>query len=394
MRKFKDLKLWTKKENLPDFRSKQLYQALTKKLVSSWDEASDLPTDLREKANREIPISDLLVTKIIFSKDGRTIKLAAKTRDDFAIEAVLLRHQGRNTVCVSTQVGCALKCKFCATGQLGCVRNLKAEEIVDQVLEFARMLKRDSKTNSEKITNVVFMGMGEPFLNYEEVMEAVQILHDPEGFGLAARKITISTSGIIPGIIKLSKEPLQINLAISLHAPNNDLRSKLMPINRKYPLEKLISAVADYMRRTNRKVFFEYILLDQINDSPEQAKELVFLLKEGFKKFSKLVQVNLIEYNPVSKIIFSSGKNFSSPKTKKVKTFHEIIRAAGIPVTIRYKFGREIKAGCGQLGSSLISRKRNDSGDFKQLEALKQITLKNLSHFIFFVIIYSYIYLL
>ena len=342
----KSIESWCVKNNLPKYRARQIYQAVTRNFASSWEDAKELPGDLRGMLAKELPISDLKVKKTLESYNGEAVKIAFETKDSFVIESVLMRHKGgRNTVCVSTQVGCGMSCKFCATGQLGCKRDLKAEEIVDQVLEFARFLK----SRSARITNVVFMGMGEPFLNYEETIHAIKILHDDLGFNLGIRQMTVSTCGIIPGIIKFAREPMQLSLAISLHAATDSLRNKLMPINRKYPLSKLLPAIGDYMKRTNRKVFFEYILFDRLNDSIRDANELAGLLNDKFKNFKQLVHVNLIEYNPVLGAKIATGAKLMPPKTERVKAFQEALKSAGIPVTIRYRIGRDIHSGCGQL---------------------------------------------
>ncbi|MDD5731389.1 MAG: 23S rRNA (adenine(2503)-C(2))-methyltransferase RlmN [Patescibacteria group bacterium] len=376
MQTLESLQVWCKKKNLPNYRAKQIYQAITKNLISNWSEALELPKDWHEILNKEIPISTLRVKKILPDEgainraptDANTIKIAFQTHDDLIIETVLMRHdRDRNTVCVSTQVGCAMNCAFCATGKLGFTRNLSAEEIVDQVLEFARLLNAtrcrtpgyspmsDIGIMPSKVTNIVFMGMGEPFLNYENVIEAIKILNDKDGFNLGHRHMTISTSGIVPGILKFADEDIQTNLAISLHASNNKLRSKLMPVNKKYPLEKLLPAVSLYMKKTNRKVFFEYILFAGINDSRESTEELVALMKTYFPNQMQLVHINLIGYNPIgSGAPLPTGleiEKFESPSKETIKKVADTLQKNSILVTIRYHFGGEINAACGQLGS-------------------------------------------
>lgn len=332
---FNKLKEVLKKE--PSFRLEQLKKAVFSDLIENWDKATNLPKDLRQKLSEEYPFDDdLKEEKVLTSKDNQTIKALFGLKDDYKIESVLMRHNdGRKTVCVSSQVGCAIGCKFCATGQQGFKRNLSVEEIVDQVLFFARLLKK-SKSN-EKLTNVVFMGMGEPFLNYDNVMEAIKILNDKNGFNLGSRHISISTAGVTEGIKKLSQEKLQVNLAISLHAPNNKLRSQLMPINESYPIEKILAAVNDYIEKTKRKVMFEYLLIDGVNDSSENAKELASLMKKP------LYFVNLITFNPVG------HSDFKPSSHHKIGGFKKILERAGVVVTQRYRFGKEIKAACGQL---------------------------------------------
>ena len=321
-------------EKEPPYRKKQANQALFRDLIENWSEATTLPLALRNKLNEKCPIG--IRAKTFVSKDERVAKALITLNDSLKIETVLMRHKdGRNTVCVSSQVGCPLNCSFCATGRIGFKRNLSSFEIIEQVLFFARYLKKQGA----KISNIVFMGMGEPFLNYKNVIEAIKILNDEERFNLGARHFSISTVGITEGIEKLSKERLQINLAISLHAPDNKLRTKLMPINKKYPLEDIFRAVDHYVKETKRRVMFEYIMIRGVNDSDECAQKLAKLMKRP------LCFLNLISYNPTG--VFQP----SSPQ--RIKKFKEILEKAGIPVTQRYRFGREIEAACGQLASGI-----------------------------------------
>jgi len=321
-------------EKEPSFRLKQIKKAIFSDLIENWQEAANLPQNLRQKLSENCPIQDLEDEKILFSKDGQTIKVLFRLKGGFKIESVLMRHEDdRRTVCVSSQVGCSVGCKFCATGQQGFKRNLSTGEIIEQVLFFARLLSK----SKERVANVVFMGMGEPFLNYDNVLEAIRILNDKDGFNLGARRISISTIGITEGIEKLAKEKLQINLAISLHAPNNKLRSRLMPINRVYPIEKILAAVDNYIKKTKRRVMFEYLMIDGVNDSEREAEELAKILKKS------LYFVNLISFNPIGHSKFKPSPGW------KIKKFKEIFKKAGIPVTQRHRFGREIKAACGQL---------------------------------------------
>ncbi|MDD5555189.1 MAG: 23S rRNA (adenine(2503)-C(2))-methyltransferase RlmN, partial [Candidatus Pacebacteria bacterium] len=247
------------------------------------------------------------------------------------IETVLmLRNDKRSTVCVSSQVGCPLDCLFCATGKMGFQRNLTHWEILEQVLLFARYLKK------QRISNIVFMGMGEPFLNYDNVMEAIKTINDADCFNVGARKISISTAGIFSGIEKLSKEDIQINLSISLHAPNNQLRDRIMPINKKYPLSRVLDKADDYVKKTNRKVMLEYLMIKGLNDSLKEAEELYRLIKNR-----PLYMVNLIRYNPTG--------GFKGSDTKTVKAFKDYLEKKGIFATQRYEFGKDIKGACGQL---------------------------------------------
>jgi len=322
----------------PRYRVKQIYQAIFGNLIDGWSKISNLPLDLRQQLDEN---SDLKIkAEVLEASDRSTLKALITLTDGLKIETVLLQHNdGRNTVCVSSQVGCGLACQFCATGQMGFKRDLKTFEIVEQVLFFDRHLKKENK----KVTNIVFMGMGEPFLNYDSVLSAIRIFNNKEYFNIGARKISISTSGVIPGIKKLATEDLQVNLAISLHAPNDKLRSKLMPINKQYPLEKLMKAIDDYVKKTSRQVMFEYLMIKGINDSPSLARELAQLVK------SKLYVVNLISYNPTGKFEASGGTTISAFKKELEKN--------GINVTQRYNFGRDIDASCGQLQAKLKSKK-------------------------------------
>ncbi len=304
------------------FRKKQIEKAIYQELIDSWDKVTVLSLKLREELKKETSLD--ISAQFFESKD---VKRAVITlTDGLQIETVLMRHEDRNTVCVSSQVGCALGCKFCATGKLGLKRNLTAEEILEQVLVFER---------KEPINNIVFMGMGEPFLNYENVMKAIRMLNNENAFNIGARHISISTVGIIEGIEKLSKEDLQVNLAISLHAPNNTLRSKIMPVSKKYSLEDVLKATNKYIEKTNRKVMFEYTLIDDVNDSIDEARELAKIMRHP------LYLVNLIKYN--------NTKEFKAPSKEKIESFKNYLIKGGIYVTERFRFGGDIHAACGQL---------------------------------------------
>jgi 23S rRNA (adenine2503-C2)-methyltransferase len=317
----------------PAFRLAQAKKAVFFDLIENWNESTTLSKDLRGKLQKKVSLD--IKGEIFASKDGRTVKARLVLEDDLAIETVLMKHSDRrNTICVSSQVGCPLGCLFCVTGTMGFKRNLEVSEIVEQVLFFARYLKK----KKEKITNVVFMGMGEPFLNWENVKKTIEILNDDNCFGIGARKISVSTAGITKGIEKLARDFPQINLAISLHAPDDELRSELMPVGKKYSIAKILKAVDEYIEKTNRKVMFEYVMLKGINDSDEQAKKLSKLLKKP------LYMVNLIAYNP-------NGRFESSP-AERIKKFKAILEKAGIFATQRYRFGTDIEAACGQLAGN------------------------------------------
>jgi len=316
----------------PKYRQTQARRAVFVDLIDNWDLATVLPKDLRARLNDSCPLA--INGQSQASKEKNTDKVLITLEDGLKIETVLMKHTAdRRTVCVSSQVGCPMNCAFCATGRMGFQRNLTAEEIIEQVLFFARNLK--NQPQPEKITNIVFMGMGEPFLNYVNVLDAIKILHDPDGFNLGARHFSISTCGVIDGINRLASEKLQINLAISLHASNDELRDRLMPINHTAPLRKLFTAVDNYIARTSRRVMFEYMLIDGINDGPDSARKLAELMAKP------LYLVNLITYNPTSR--------FKPSKREAVEKFMNILQGNGVAVTRRYGFGQDIKAACGQL---------------------------------------------
>lgn len=317
----------------PGFRMNQAFDGVFKRFVGDWGEVSNFPKTLQEKLNEKCSLK--IDGEIFESKDRCTFKALITLEDSEKIETVLMRYQdGRNSLCVSSQVGCALGCKFCATGKMGLKRNLSHDEIVDQFLFFSRFLKKKFGEN-EKITNVIFMGMGEPFLNYENVMKSVEVFNNENMIGLGARNISISTSGIVEGIKGFANEKRQVNLAISLHAPNDELRSNLMPINRKDKLSDVLDAVDEYISKKNRKVMFEYLLIDDVNDSEAHAKELAALMKKP------LYMVNLINYNPTG--------NFKPSSKENVEKFLKILKQEGVNATLRRSFGGDIEAACGQL---------------------------------------------
>jgi len=319
----------------PGYRADQLYKWLYASLVTDFTPMCNIPQGIRQQLEQVASIRRLTPVQEIASRDGLTRKVLFALPDGETVESVLMLYDKRKSVCVSTQVGCALGCAFCATGQSGFTRNLTAGEIVEQVLHFARALKKES----QRVTNVVFMGMGEPFRNYEATWQAVETLNDPRGCNLGARRITISTVGIVPGIQRLSQETLQAGLAVSLHAAYDDLRDTLIPINRRYPLKELITACQDYVERTGRRVTFEYALVKGVNDSRQQAAQLARLLN------GLLCHVNFIPLNPIP------DSNWQASSNEQVQIFHREIRSRGISSTVRLRRGIEIEAGCGQLRS-------------------------------------------
>jgi 23S rRNA (adenine2503-C2)-methyltransferase len=314
----------------PKYRIKQANEAVFKNFISDWSEATFFSKELRDLLNKECPLE--IKADVLVSKDKDSVKAKITLTDGLQIETVLMRHKdGRNTVCVSCQVGCPLGCLFCATGKMGLKRNLTVNEIVEQVIFFDRYLKPEN----EHTTNITFMGMGEPFLNYDNVLGAVRIFNDAKYFNIGVRSISISTAGIIEGIKRLSDEPLHVNMAISLHAPTDELRKSLMPIDKKYPLPEVLKAVDEYIQKTKRKVMFEYIMIKDVNDSDDNARELIKIMNK------KLYFVNLISYNETGV--------FKASDTKRIDSFKAVLEKAKIRYTQRYRFGDDIQAACGQF---------------------------------------------
>ncbi len=323
----------------PGFRTKQLIQGLYNKLYTDFDQFDAIPKSLRETLDQQFTITPLKLHSSILSKNEDTEKVLFETDDGHLIESVLMRFERRNTLCLSTQVGCPMACAFCATGQQGFARNLSMAEILGQFIHFQRELRQ----NNEALRNVVFMGMGEPFLNYENVSNALYALSDPERLGIGARHITVSTVGIIPRIAQFAKDHPQVSLAISLHAPDDALRTKLLPANKQYPLDELIKSCKAYIKQTNRKITFEYALIDQVNDTIEHAHAFAKLIK------GMLSIVNLITLNPSKAYPYPGSSNL------RVQTFRNILVDHGIRVTVRLRRGIEINAGCGHLAGSITS---------------------------------------
>ena len=319
----------------PAFRARQIWHGLFQSLWNNPDEFTTLSKSFRQRMADEFDFSHLQIVTNLKSSDGETEKILFHLPDSRPIETVRMRYQKRRTLCISTQSGCAMGCDFCATGQMGFLRNLSSGEIVEQVLYFARHLA----AQGEKVTNIVLMGMGEPLHNYDASLAAIRRLNHPEGMKLGARRFTISTVGLIPQIQKLAKEDIQFNLAISLHAADDELRSKMLPINRKYPIQDLLASVREYTKTTKRRVTFEWALIHKINDTPEQAAKLAILLK------GMLAHVNLIPLNP------TQGYTGEASTNERAATFQNILEKSGIPCTIRMRRGIDIQAGCGQLAS-------------------------------------------
>lgn len=332
---FSGLEEFVEHYQLKPYRLRQIYRAATKELVPDVAGVTTLSQELRRSfAERGVAFSAIEPIAVQSSGDKQTTKALFRLHDSKEVEAVLMEHYGdRTTVCISSQAGCAFACAFCATGQAGFNRNLSAGEIFDQAWFFARRLAERGK----RITNVVFMGMGEPFHNYDAVMGAVALLNDPHGFGLGHRHITISTVGLVDRIDAFAGERVQVNLAISLHAPTDELRSRMMPVNRRYPLADLMAACERYVTATNRKVFFEYVMLEGLNDDPASARALADLMR------GRLYHVNLIPYNA------TPDGPFAATPQPRIWEFAAILDEAGVPVTVRQNMGRDIAAACGQL---------------------------------------------
>lgn len=365
-------------KNEPKFRLKQIQKAIFRDGVFSFSEISTISKELRELLEKEIKILSFDVEKVLEAKDKKSAKALFKLQDGNFIESVLMwpvrnevaisgrpariatRSVAGGSVCISSQVGCPLNCQFCATGNSGFKRNLTAEEIADQVLFWRQFLKKPHpllrqgyggqanpllKKERGILSNVVYMGMGEPFLNWKEVCESLKILTDKNLFGFGSRSISVSTAGIPEGIEKLAEEFPQINLAISLHFASDEKRSKFMPVNRKYNLEKINKSLRNYFAKTKRQVFVEYVMLAGINDSEEDAYTLAAYLKSIGNRH--LLHVNLIKYN-------ESGEKFNASSGNKIHLFKKYLERGGFGVTIRKSFGEEIQGACGQLAGKTI----------------------------------------
>jgi 23S rRNA (adenine2503-C2)-methyltransferase len=326
----------------PAYRAKQLRSGLFRGLAWSFEEMTDLPAAFRKRLAEEARLHSLAPAHLSVGRDA-TVKALFDLADGHSVESALMfygeKGSGQRTsVCVSTQVGCAIGCPFCATGQQGLARNLAAAEIIDQVLFFARYLRDNG---DDRLNNVVFMGMGEPLANYDALVKAIRILNSPDGFGLGARSMTISTAGLVPQIARLGREGLQIGLAVSLHASDNKRRDRLVPLNRKYPLEVLIPACREYYLATGRRVSFEYVIFKGINDSIAQARSLAGLL-HGLN-----CHVNLIPANECP------DQDYRPPPRREILAFASQLRQLNVNVTLRQARGQDIDAGCGQLRSRL-----------------------------------------
>ena len=355
----------------PRYRANQIAHWLYKELVTDFAAMTNLPQELRRRLAAHYRLGSLKAVRESLSQDGDTRKMLFEFPDGNTVETVLMLYYERATVCVSSQVGCAMGCVFCATGQMGFTRNLTTGEIVEQVLTASRWLRTrpyvppakpvpgsdwhispdevDARPPAPQahqttphaalmaVTNVVFMGMGEPFVNYDNLMRAIRILNSPDGVGLGARRMTVSTVGVVPRIRRFTQEPIAVNLAVSLHAANNTLRDRLVPLNHRYPLPDLIAACREYIATTGRRLTYEYALIAGENDSLACARELAVLLK------GQLCHVNLIPLNPIP------GTSLRATPRDQVRAFAATLTAANIPCTVRIERGQDIAAACGQL---------------------------------------------
>ncbi|PYI54347.1 23S rRNA (adenine(2503)-C(2))-methyltransferase RlmN [Paenibacillus flagellatus] len=325
---------WLKRNGEAAFRAGQIFDWLYVKRVGSFEEMSNLSKPLREKLTASFEFVSLTEIARQQSKDG-TVKFLFELADKNAIETVIMKHNYGNSVCVTTQVGCRIGCTFCASTLGGLKRNLSAGEIVAQVVQAQRLLD----ATGERVSSIVIMGIGEPFENYDAMLKFLKLMNHEKGLNIGARHITVSTSGIVPNIYRFADENMQINLAISIHAPNDELRSRLMPVNRRYPFAELIEACKYYLRTTGRRITFEYALMGGVNDKKEHAEELAEVLKDMLP----LCHVNLIPVN------FVLERDYKRTERDDIFAFQRILEKHNIPATIRREHGSDIAAACGQL---------------------------------------------
>ncbi|MBO0423477.1 23S rRNA (adenine(2503)-C(2))-methyltransferase RlmN [Enterococcus plantarum] len=339
-----ELIAWFIEHDERKFRATQVWEWLYIKRVMAFTDMTNLSKDVIELLEENFIINPLRQVIIQEAKDG-TVKYLFELPDKNMIETVLMRQEYGMSVCVTTQVGCNIGCTFCASGLLKKQRDLTAGEIVAQIMLVQHYF--DERGQGERVSHIVVMGIGEPFDNYDNLMNFLHTINDPKGLAIGARHITVSTSGLVPKIKEFANNGLQVNLAISLHAPNNDVRTSIMRINRSFPIEKLMEAVDEYLEKTNRRITFEYIMLSHVNDLPEHAQQLADLLKD--KK--KLTFVNLIPYNPVSE-----HDQYSRSEKADVMKFYDILKKNGVNCVIRKEYGTDIDAACGQLRSKQIKK--------------------------------------
>jgi 23S rRNA (adenine2503-C2)-methyltransferase len=326
---------WCQEKGEKPFRAKQIWDWVYQKMISSWDAMTNVSLSFRKDLAENFVLRSIDLERIQESKDGQTVKFLWKLHDEKFVESVLIFAPGRQTVCVSSQVGCPARCAFCASGKEGLIRNLSRVEIFEQVYHIEHWLIQRGK--GERVSNIVYMGMGEPLENYEEVMGSISALCDPLKLHFSDRKITVSTVGVVEGIHRMIEENSKVNLVLSLHAPNQNIRKKIIPYARKYPLEDVLAAMRKYASTTKRDITYEYTLLDGINDKEEHALELAALVQ------ADPCTVNLIPYNPVE------GLHLQRPAGEAIEKFREVLESKKIVVTWRYTKGKDIAAACGQL---------------------------------------------
>lgn len=352
-----ELEAWLKEIGEPRYRAGQILRWIYQRGISDFDSMTDLSKSLREKLNEKAVIPTLGIRRASESRNGDTQKFLFELPSGGEVESVQMRYGeegdtpgpnpgGRVAVCISSQVGCAMGCNFCASGVMGLKRHLSTWEIVDQVLQIQNAIR----DQGERVANVVFMGLGEPLHNYDEVLRAVHLLNLSEGLGIGMRHLTISTSGLVPQIRQLAETGLPIRLAISLHAVRDELRSQMMPVNQRFDIATLLAACGAYYQKTGRRITFEYILLDGVNDSPEEARELAALLTHH--QIGALV--NLIPWNPVD------GVPYKRSKPGAIRRFQSIVEKAGIRCTVRQEKGADIDAACGQLRLRDLKERERD----------------------------------
>ena len=352
---YEDLAVLMQESGEKKFHAKQLVDWVYSKGVMQWDLMSNLSKDLRLKFSNLFHLPVLQLVRVQDSDDGETFKFLWKLRDGKFVESVLICSGNRRTVCVSSQVGCPAKCAFCASGKQGFFRNLRTSEIIEQILHINHWLA----AKQEKVSHVVYMGMGEPFKNYDPVVKSIRLLSDPQLLNLSQRRITVSTVGVVEGIKRFSNEELKVNLVLSLHAPNQKIRMKIIPYARKYPLEIIIEAMDEYFQKTKRDVTYEYTLISGINDHPDHAHELSHLLH------GKQCTVNLIPYNPVA------GLRLKRPEKKAIKQFRSVLFGSNIVNTCRYTKGDDIAAACGQLALHELEGSREPGVGSQESEWLR-----------------------
>jgi 23S rRNA (adenine2503-C2)-methyltransferase len=328
-----DWQEWIRSIGESGFRAGQIFDWLYVKRVSHFDEMTNLPKSLRDQMSVHFAFVTMTEVAKYESKDG-TVKFLFELSDRNAIETVIMKHSYGNSVCVTTQVGCRVGCTFCASTLTGLIRNLSPGEIIAQVVKSQQLLD----VTGERVSSIVIMGIGEPFENYDSMMKFLKVMIHPKGLNIGQRHITVSTSGIVPNIYRFADEMTQINLAISIHAPNDSLRSKLMPVNRRFPFAQLIEACQYYVAKTGRRITFEYALMGGVNDQPEHAEELAQVLKSF-----PMAHVNLIPVN------FVSERDYVRTSRDDIFTFHRILERNKINSTIRREQGSDIAAACGQL---------------------------------------------